>query len=215
MKNNRAFTLVEILISASIFSIIILSIYSAFQVGVLSYRKIDSSFEMYQNARISLGRAEQDLKNSFAYMADDNKCGFSGDNKELEFFSVLDYYKNAALNAGIARIKYSWDQGSKTLTRTCLIGTDALSNSTNQQPDILASNVDKLKFEYAYQQDKNSASYVWQESWPTQNDPAAASEQEKIIPLAVRITMTLTKSGSSAEDAVEFIKLIPLGEATG
>jgi len=208
-KTIRGFTLIEVLISASIFSVITLSIYSAFQAGILSYRKIDSSFEIYQTARISLNRMESDLKNSFAYLGVDNKSGFSGGDKTLAFFSVLDYYKDGQPNTEVCRIKYSWDETGKTLTRACYIGLEALKNDGAQKDEILASGIEKITFEYAY---GKGNSYTWQESWPAEDNSSVASEQEKGIPLAVRITLSLAESNKPKQETVRFLKTIPLGE---
>ncbi len=208
-KTNRGFTLIELLIAASIFSVIILSVYSAFHAGILSYRKIDSSFEIYQGARISLNRMELDLGNSFAYLGIDNKSGFSGGEQSLEFFSVLDYYKNGRLNTEVCRIKYNWDETGKALRRACYIGLDALNSNSEQESEILAAGVEKITFEYAYTKEN---SYLWQESWPVKGDSGIASEQEKGIPLAVRITLSLVESNKPKEETIKFVKVIPTGE---
>lgn len=211
MKNrNRAFTLIEILIASAIFSVVALSIYSAFQAGILSYRKIDSSSEIFQSARISLAKIELDLKNSFAYLASDNKAQFSGNTDSMEFLTAADYYKDASSNPAIFRVKYSWNDSSKSLTRSYAMGLNALKADMAEEPAVLAGNVRNLSFEYAY---KNNNALIWQQSWPSQDDPGLTSQQEKVIPLAVRIKLSLEKnSADAAEETVDFIKIVPLEE---
>ena len=106
MKTRHAFTLIELLISASLTTIVILGVYAAFQTGAISYNKIDTSFNAYQTAIIGLARVESDLKNSYAYLEKDS--GFSGTATQMSFFSVVDEFdtqgKSARQIAGLNMI---------------------------------------------------------------------------------------------------------------
>lgn len=145
MKNRRsAFTLLELLIAAAIFSVILVSIYSAFQTGILAYRKADSASEIYQAARIALNRLESDLKNSFAYKTDNFQ--FEGRDNTMAFFTLSDTYKDGKEAIAVCRVKYEWDEASKTLKRTPQIGLNALKTDSLQEGYELASNVEDLSF---------------------------------------------------------------------
>lgn len=214
MKKNYGFTLIELLIAASIFSVVILSIYSAFQTGILSYRKVDSAFETYQTARIALNRMELDLKNSFAY-GDTEGSRFSGKEDSLDFFSVVDYYRDK-LNTDICRIKYEWDENKKVLKRFCYMGLDALKEDLQQEAGELASNIEKISFEYAFATNNPDNPYIWQKSWP-EGDTAQIAQQVKTIPLAVKVTLFVIEKGKPGKvKSIEFNKTIslPLGETT-
>ena len=67
MKKRNGFTLIELMIVIAIFSLLILSIYSAFRTGLLSHEKIDAATNLYQKARLSLGLIETELRNGFVY----------------------------------------------------------------------------------------------------------------------------------------------------
>ncbi len=200
MRKNRGFTLIELLIAALIFSIVILSIYSAFQTGILSYRKVDSAFEVYQAARIIFNRMESDLKNSFAYKTDNS--GFQGANTSVDFFSVVDYYKEDKLNTDIYRIKYGWAEAEKILKRACYRGPDALKENMEQEAEELAPDIEKISFQYADKPDD------WQDSWPIKKGEDDLTQQ-KTLPLAVKIILSLTEK-SGKEKATEFTKVVSL-----
>lgn len=202
--SKRAFTFIELLIATLIFSVVVVSIYSVFQAGLLTYSKLDSSYDIYQSARASLNKIESDLKNAFAYIGTDNKSDFLGSNESLEFFTALDYYKDGELNTDICRIEYGWNESNKILTRNCYIGLSAISATGEAESENLVPGAIKVKFEYAR---KDGESCVWQEYWPAQDNPALAAQQEKSLPLAVRITV------SFAEE--KFIKIVSLGEYLG
>ncbi|MGD0335821.1 MAG: type II secretion system protein GspJ [Candidatus Omnitrophota bacterium] len=200
MRNKQGFTLVELLIASSIATIIILSLYSAFQTGISSYKRADSVFEVSTNARIAFNRIELDLKNSFQYTQNDSH--FKGTAGSMDFISLLDTYANGKLNPDICRIKYELVDG--ILRRYCYKGIDSLKKveALTQLPDEICGNVKALSFRYAYATRNPSSPYEWQESWPEES-------QLNLVPIAVKITLTL-QQGEKRGDLVEFNKTVPL-----
>lgn len=210
-RQKRGFTLIELLISAAIFSIIVLSIYSAFQTGILSYNKLDSSFDLYQTARIVFNKIERDLRNSFVYRTDDSM--FKGQAQQLDFFCRLDSFNSQAeVYPEICRVIY--ELNGDVLKRACYKGLDALvedASALDIQADELAGQIKALTFEYAFTvKNPSEKCYDWQKIWPEKNDP---DHQEKSLPLAVRITLVLSetklKPNQQPKD-LEFIKIISL-----
>lgn len=196
MKQKTGFTLVELLIAVSIFSIIILSLFSAFQTGILSYKKIDSAFEVFQTARLILNRIEKDLKNTFIYYADDSK--FIGNSKAMDFYSIIDIFDNEGnMNGVVCRIKYELAQ--EGLKRYCYKGIDALLENTGIGADILSSKIKEISFKYAYPGTTPDKIYEWQEEpWPIDEN------QKKALPLAVKIELTLKDNNEV------FTKIVPI-----
>lgn len=202
MKRIRGFTLLELLIAASIFSLIILSIYSAFQTGILSYRKVDSAFEVFQTARILLNRMELDLKNASAYTQDDS--WFKGGGKSLDFVTVVDYYKEDEPNINIYHIRY--ELTDEKLKRTCYTGIDAIKKDTEAVGKESSYEIKDITFQYA----TGKADKPWQDSWP-EGDSVQLSGQTKTLPLAVKITLSLIEKGRTEEgNIVEFNKVVSL-----
>jgi type II secretory pathway component PulJ len=205
---RKSFSLIEALLAASIMSVIALSLYSAFYTGILSYRRLDSSFTAYQNARASLSRIETDLKNAFSYSDADSK--FSGASQTLNFFSVLDSYEGVKSQPGVCFIKYEFKDSR--LERTCLKGQDALispAKETVLAQDLCAS-VKEISFQYAFALAANSQHYQWSEVWPREENKGV------LLPLAIKIKLVLLEnSGRQDKDTVEFTKVISLPPAQG
>lgn len=203
-KPLTGFTLIEVLIATSIIAIVALSLYSAFQTGFLSYRKVDVSFELYQNARIILSRLELDLKNAFAYYVQDPK--FSGQKEVLEFFSAVDSYSAGRKYHNIYRIKYEL-QG-KVLKRSFRAGLKALSDEALPVSEELSSDVKEITFEYALGFENPDNPYEWRDSWLSEeigNTP---------LPLAVKVKLSLFEPGAKDKKGeAQFIKIIPIAIA--
>lgn len=206
MKKN-GFTLIELLIALAIFSAIILSIYSAFYTGVLSYNKMDSAFNTYQEARVIFNRMERDLKNSFAYSNTDS--GFRGSSQSLEFFTAIDSYNKADSEINLYRMKYMLTLNS--LERSFYKGVEVFNPDFERNPEELTSDAEELVFQYASPADNSDNLYDWQDSWPNENNDS----QKKALPLAVKVKLALIQKGSGrGQDtgaiAVDFYKIIPL-----
>lgn len=205
------FTLVELLIAASIFSIIILSLYSAFQTGVLSYKKIDSAIDTYQSARLILNRIELDLKNSFIYSEKDSL--FKGTSQGITLITVTDAYENAQEVREVSRVKY--ELSNNTLKRVISKGIDALTKEPKEESHELSSEIKEILFQFCYETKNVNIVYDWQEIWPKDND----AEQLASLPLGVKIKLVLRQRNRQQKETgqVELNKTIsiPLGGNTG
>ena len=194
MKKN-AFTLIELLIAISIFSVVVLALYSAFNTGILSYRQIDSSLNTYEAARLALTKIESDLKNSFAYSSSDSM--FKGTFNNLDFYSV---------SSDLLRIKYLIE--NNLLIREVYKNLYALEANPVGQKQILTADTKEISFEYAYPVNSPDKPYDWQDIWPKQGD----TSQQKTLPEAVKIKLTMNVRGRGAkkEISLEFNKLVSL-----
>lgn len=198
-KQKKGFTLIELLLAASISTIIIFSIYSAFQSGILSYRKVDAAFETYQKARIILSRIEADLKNAFLYNDKAEKFWFKGEANALEFFSLVDNFRDVASVRDFCRLQYKFSEN--TLKRACYKNEDALNPGLKEE-EVLAEDVQELSFKYIYKKE-DSEEFEEFPTWPATIDGAVQEGQKEELPLAVKIKLILTQD-------IEFNQTVPL-----
>jgi prepilin-type N-terminal cleavage/methylation domain-containing protein len=201
-KIKSGFTLVEVLITTLIFSIVMLSMYSVFHTGRITYKKMDSAFDLYQKARIIFNRLDQDLRNSFVYKK--NNAGFSGTREGIDFFTLLNSFDNAGgVFEQVSQIKYEFQDPA--LRRTQLKGLDILKEGSGEITFNLINDASDLSFQFAAPNagDAQSA-YTWQDIWPRKTG-AQGNLQEKTLPLAVKVEMIL--------EGIKFIKIIPLAQS--
>ncbi|MCK9614255.1 MAG: prepilin-type N-terminal cleavage/methylation domain-containing protein [Candidatus Omnitrophica bacterium] len=200
--NKKSFTLIELLIAVTIITLVILSVYSAFNTGILAYKKIDSVFDTYQEARIILNRIEADLRNSFAYS--EESSFFKGSSSTLDFFNISEIYDKDKQYSDLCRIKY-YLEGS-TLKRRTYNGLAAMTDDENIEAQDFSSSVKNIDFEYAYLSDDDRANIVWQNVWPQKD------EQAQGLPLAVKIKLLLIDRGAKQQGLLEFTKTIALAQ---
>lgn len=211
LKYTRGWTLIELLIAVLIFSIIILTVFSSFHTGILSYNKIDSAFSLYQTARTILNRMESELRNTLVYAQDDSR--FNGSSQHLTFFAVLDSFakEENKFYSDIYRIEYKSE--STPVTRGCLKGLNALKEGQGDAAVSaeLSSSLKGISFAYASPITEITENpYEWQDIWPETSE----ADQQKSLPLAVKITVSLIekdKRNPEEEKIIEFIRIVPLG----
>jgi type II secretory pathway component PulJ len=202
-KFFRAFTFLELIISTGIFTVIAVSLYSAFRTGLFSYNTVDASFATEQNARLLLERMGRDLRNSFLCSKDNSR--FKGDGASLSFFTVIDEYDKAGeVFPSLCRIEYAF--AGSTLQRFCYKGVDAVTPEATADPEALSSSVKAISFEYAVPPPTLNAPYRWQGLWPEEE-----TQQKERLPLAVKIKLALIqrdKNSNNSQRIVEYGKTV-------
>lgn len=181
-----AFTLIELLITTSIFSVMILTVYSTFNTGLLSNQRIEASLDTYQTARRILNRMSLDLKNSFSFSSEDTK--FTGKNNELSFLTLI--------GSNFSSVSYRLGDGK--LLRIYKRNSESLKEEEMPRPRILAKRIKGIEFAYAYLTEDERV-FEWKDEW----------DQKDKLPLAVKIKLILIeKLPKQKEKEVEFCQIV-------
>jgi len=158
MKRN-AFTLIEVIVSLTIFTIIITAVYSTFYMGVKVWHRGEGGGN-FQKIRIGFLKIERDLKSSFYF----SKAPFKGTSVEMVFPSVVT--DNDKKN--ICIITYSVDKAENSslqqLIRKEKPFSEKIGVDTAEKNRQLISLAESIKFEYAYKKG-TSEGFEWQSDW--------------------------------------------------
>lgn len=212
-KNNknklRAFTLIELLLAVTIFSIVASVIYSSFRLGVASYRRIESNLSRQQSIRSAMNILTSDLQNAFMFKT----MPFKGDQARIEFAGFIKDNNGGGKTIGKICYFYSGpsaQQGSGSLIRQEVLFAQAQQASSEQQAqqfvangEELLSDVFSLSINYCYKESEEETTVQWAPEWIS----------EEVIPKGVKIELVLKDDSSPGGKAV-FIKriCIPAGE---
>lgn len=66
-SKGSGFTLIEVLITAIIFSIVVASLFTVFKSGLDSWHKAETLLDIYNNARVTLDLLEREVSSAFLY----------------------------------------------------------------------------------------------------------------------------------------------------
>ncbi|MFH1413929.1 MAG: prepilin-type N-terminal cleavage/methylation domain-containing protein [Candidatus Omnitrophota bacterium] len=161
------FTLVELLIAASIYAIVSIAVYSTFSTGMNIWRRAKEVNLEQSRVIIKLEKLCRELRQTFNFP----EIGFLGTEEEVSFAQVQD--------SEIVRISYSFDQGDDALLRSVDTLADILQGlPEGSEPKAYIEEIEELKFSYFYF-DLAENSYLWTEVW-----------DQIGLPLAVKLKIT-------------------------
>ncbi|MEW6171122.1 MAG: prepilin-type N-terminal cleavage/methylation domain-containing protein [Candidatus Omnitrophota bacterium] len=189
MKNfKKGFSLLEILIALTIFSLILITVHVTFNVGINSYKTIQINLNRYYEISNLLNRMTQDIKNSFPF--EKNDCKFSGDKNALSFFTNF--------KKEYARIFYKSEDNK--LLCSYVLGNKALLDNNNLDFEIVLSSIKQINFSYGYLDFKNN-DIIWQDAWVNKEN----------LPHSIKIDLVVNLE--DRQEDLHFIKIIniPLG----
>lgn len=182
--NISAFTLIEVLIAISIFSIAITTIYSVFWSGLRIFKRGEDYIVQNLPVQLAFKRMERELRNSFRF----SLIPFTGDALSISFPLVI--------NGSIYRIEYSYEPDEKVLSRREQTINQYLTEEKPKERR-LCSNIANLAFSYSYKNKIESESLEWKGVWEF---------EETKLPRDIKIDLF------SEKDAFTKIISLPQGE---
>jgi prepilin-type N-terminal cleavage/methylation domain-containing protein len=194
---KNAFTLIELIITITIFTVIIVTVYGSFYMGIKAWHRGEEGGSL-PKIRTGLLKMEKELKSTFYF----SNAPFSGTDKEISFPLSLQERESEEL-AKVYIVTYSINNdestGRKQLVRKERIFNAQPEDIENEKTKILLPLINNMSFEYAYEADGVSKGVEWQGAW------------KGGIPSGIKISMELDNSGSHY-DKVIFIQQGVLGE---
>ena len=189
--HGSGFTLIEMILAISIFSMVIAVVFSSFRVGLGAWQKGEDNIEFYQRVRAVSDFLYRQISSTFPYkvtpgLLDTHRefFAFFGKPDSLEFVS---YANINGLEGGLSLLEI-WVNSNNEL----MIGHDvALVSNISDLKDInlrdedksflISPDVERLQFRY-FDREKEDEEGQWIDSW----DP---KDKRKKLPLFVEVTI--------------------------
>jgi type II secretion system protein J len=178
---RAGFTLLELLVSLSIFSIISLAVYSSFAGGIGAWRTAQEFSTTFQTARLLLDDMARELKNAVSI----SETEFVGERKKLSFLTVRQspYSTNQPANHKITRVTYELrrDQNSSGDALFRLEASDIdESQGSQEETELMVGSISEFALQYTYKDGKGEV-LPWKDSWGLSDE----------IPLGVKMTLKI------------------------
>lgn len=193
---RRGFTLIELIITTLILAVIVVSIYSAFSIGIKAWKRGNESQDI-QKVRIALLKIQKELKDSFFFSG----APFTGTSSEIVFPLSISEGNTQKIYIITYCISEDKNTNLKTLVRKETAFTERLEDRKEwiERPVFSARSIE---FKYAYRLKDGSAGFEWQGFW---------DESQNGLPSAVRISFRLKDSDEIYNKTI-FIPQGALGE---
>jgi general secretion pathway protein J len=190
---NSGFTLLELLMSLSILSIIVVIIFGALRIGARAWEKGEQEIDARQRHRIVLDLMKRQLSSiCLEEIKKEDQASFflKGDSKSLEFASGISMHPGNA--AEIVYVKYQVRTGETTGERLFffeknLVLTETDPDSAELEDEAfheLLPEVHSVVFEYLKTPGGDAGDYEWQPLWEPEKDGK--------VPVAVKIVLKET-----------------------
>lgn len=193
LKKNKTFTLLEVLITATLFVVVGLAVYATINNGIKIWHRLNKTY-IEEDINIFFQKVSADLRNSFIYKGID----FLGKEDSLKFTTLVTSRSGiSGLKMGPGEVIYYFNPKERKIIKEKRNLSDIYKQRQGFTQELL-KNVESFRFEYYYY-DSLSKEYFWIDEW-----------LKEYLPLAVRIRLELVHEQSP----YEFTKTIniPLGE---
>ncbi|MBP8128614.1 MAG: prepilin-type N-terminal cleavage/methylation domain-containing protein [Candidatus Hydrogenedentes bacterium] len=124
-RKDNGFTLAELLVAATLLSLVMASVYTLFSSTMRTWRRSEGAFDMHQVARTALAVFEREVEN----LMDEAGYLFTGEDDEVTMFVVAEPMDvEEAEGPHLMRVRYRFDRTGEELVREEALVEMALPN---------------------------------------------------------------------------------------
>jgi len=216
MRVKKGFTLLELLIAVTIFSIAAVVLYSTLYTGIRVMRRSDELSKVHQELRITTEMVALDLRNSLlAPIAEvptedlvtegveeeeEPIYFFKGDEKGFDFTTLIDTVSaDTAVKRQICNVRYYFDAEKGGLARKVRSQSTGFADRP-EDSEVLISVLEDMEVSYSYEGEDEDSPPLWLSEW----------EVEEAVPLGVKIKFKLKGMGRLKD--ITKVVLIPVGK---
>ncbi|MFA5316062.1 MAG: prepilin-type N-terminal cleavage/methylation domain-containing protein [Dehalococcoidales bacterium] len=185
MRARSAFTFIELMIASTIFVMLAAAVYMSFGVGVRSWRKIEESYRIRQEARYISTFVARELRCAL----NSSLIAFEGDDSSVSFCKAYN---------GISRVRYEYDEGLGSVKRI-LQNYRQYAAGEQGRVSTAATGISDLKFSYSFKKD---GKLEWLDAWQSANGS---------LPFGVKIVSRFKPEGSGKSLEYSNTVIIPSG----
>jgi prepilin-type N-terminal cleavage/methylation domain-containing protein len=175
-ERNRGFTLIEVLLSIAIMAMVLIALYSTFNLANRALFSVDQSLVKLQESRAFVDTLKREIESAF-YSKDISYCVFKMDDRDFygRQTSSLTLTSLSPLIKGLANINYTVEErkGILVITKSMV---SALSQATENSRMDLLEDIESFTLQAKYQN-------AWVKTWD--------SSLSKVTPDEVKIILTI------------------------
>lgn len=160
--SNKGFTLLELMISMTIFSVIVLIIFGAMRLGYRSIEKAEKTTEFLERMRTTLNIIDSQFQSQIPLTYEENgekKLYFVGQKESVQFSSNYSVWSG---QRGYVKVMYNVEQDANG--RIALYVTENTISIDNSRKTMLLQGFEGISFQYFFKDPLNEAG-EWRNEW--------------------------------------------------
>lgn len=195
LKNDRGFTLLELVISLLLSAVVVLIIASVLHLAIRSEEKGTRRQESSQHVRVLIAKLTFLLKGAYPYVAktdEGREYYFEGGSDEISFItsSVVPETGSLIDRAGLKWVRIYLDsEGLKTMENFFFLSDDYEGGSPVER--IIDDTVTEISFEYLDLGEKRTDEGEWKSEW--------SMEDSEYLPAAIKVSIVVKEEGSNED----------------
>jgi len=164
---RQGFTLVELLLTAGIFSVVSIAVYGTFNSGMNIWQRAENFNQEGRKRFLRLEKMKKELRGAFCFRK--QELYFNGTKIQVQIPLIED--------SQINKVTYRFDSAINTLLRSKdkladILTAQEKNNTLISQELPFISEVEDFSFAYFYFDPQKSA-YLWKDDWQEENLPRA------------------------------------------
>jgi prepilin-type N-terminal cleavage/methylation domain-containing protein len=162
LRQKSGFTIIELLITASILGMIAVAIFSTFASGLNVYNRVQTFGGVQSDVLLSLEKMEKDLRNVFSL----KEIDFVGDTKKIAFAGLIKKFDaEGNQNLSLGKISYYFDNETGTLVKEEQSYPEAISQEgIGESTFKILAFIEDINFKFYYF-NQEAQTYDWKSSW--------------------------------------------------
>ena len=199
-SSQRGFTMIEILLVATIFATVSTISFSIFGAGMQIWKRSQGVGLLQRKALLTFEKMGRDIRTS--YHTDVKELKGSGDSSSFAIPAMLTVRDDKMDMMQYGRIHYQWNSGNEELCKSEETASDMSQKTATIPCRVLLTKIKRLKFSYMIYEGIGDG-YSWYDSWDDKAEP----------PLAIQLEMSLDTSTKKDRSSIEYKKtfFIPTG----
>ena len=193
--SEKGFALIELLVATSILTILLSSLYMAFQTGLAAYGRTEENLALRNEGEVFLLQLERELRNALPYFRPGLQNHFVGKKDFLSFSTQLRRYTAKGIKEELYLVRYEVKEGSLIRTQRRLRESFP---KPEEEKETLLNQLETCRFDFLYVDRSNALQ--WKAEWL--NQPYIG------LPRGVRVTLSGDVFGKEKQT---FEILIPHG----
>ena len=154
-KGRSGFTLLELLIALTLFTVVMVIVGSVFGTGIVAWKRGEEEIGLYQDLRLALDRMAVELRNSLSY----ENTPFEG---QRDLLSFVQLHTSRFSSAPPEWVQVTYEMTTNSGTPSLVRRVSPFSKDKTEE-DVLLSNVSEVQFSYPSLEKKGE--WEWKEKW--------------------------------------------------